>query len=67
MTGTGLAPYTLDVTRADDPYPYYAELRRRDPAHYSPVADIWVLTRFADCRAVFSDWRTWSSSDAATC
>jgi cytochrome P450 len=54
-------PYTLDVPRRPDPYPYYAELRRDDPAHYSPVEDIWVLTRFADCLAAFSDPALWSS------
>jgi cytochrome P450 len=54
-------PYTLDVPRRDDPYPYYAELRRDDPVHYSPVEDLWVLTRFDDCLAAFSDPETWSS------
>jgi cytochrome P450 len=54
-------PYTLDVPRRADPYPYYAELRREDPVHYSPVEDIWVLTRFDDCMAAFSDPQTWSS------
>ena len=54
-------PYTLDVPRRTDPYPYYAELRRDDPVHYSPVEDIWVLTRFDDCMAAFSDPQTWSS------
>ena len=54
-------PYTLDVPRRADPYPYYAELRREDPVHYSPVEDIWVLTRFDDCMAAFSDPQVWSS------
>src|SRR5213076_319654 len=54
-------PYTLDVPRRPDPYPYYAALRREEPAHYSAVEDIWVLTRFDDCLAAFSDWQTWSS------
>jgi cytochrome P450 len=54
-------PYSLDVPRREDPYPYYAELRRDDPVHYSPVEDIWVLTRFDDCLAAFSDPYVWSS------
>ncbi len=54
-------PYTLDVPRRDDPYPYYAVLRRHEPVHYSPVEDIWVLTRFDDCLAAFSDPQLWSS------
>lgn len=56
-----IEPYTLDVPRRPDPYPYYAQLRDEDPAHYSPVEDLWVLTRFDDCLAAFSDWQTWSS------
>jgi cytochrome P450 len=56
-----IAPYTFDVPRRDDPYPYYAELRDAEPVHYSPVEDIWVLTRFDDCLAAFGDWQTWSS------
>jgi cytochrome P450 len=56
-----IEPYSLDVPRRDDPYPYYRQLRDEDPAHFSPVEDIWVLTRFDDCMAAFSDWDTWSS------
>src|SRR5262245_49415296 len=53
--------YLFSVPQRDDPYPYYRELRDEDPAHYSATEDIWVLTRFADCVAAFSDWQTWSS------
>ena len=56
-----IEPYTLDVPRRADPYPYYSMLRDDDPAHYSPVEDVWVLTRFDDCLAAFADWQTWSS------
>jgi cytochrome P450 len=56
-----IEPYTLDVPRRPDPYPYYAQLRAEEPAHYSPVEDLWVLTRFDDCLAAFSDPATWSS------
>jgi cytochrome P450 len=58
---TSVAAYTLDVPQRDDPYPYYADLRRHDPVHYSDVEDIWVLTRFDHCLAAFGDWHTWSS------
>jgi cytochrome P450 len=56
-----IEPYTLDVPRRPEPYPYYARLRAEEPAHYSPVEDLWVLTRFDDCLAAFSDPATWSS------
>jgi cytochrome P450 len=60
MTDTSFS-YTLDLAAADDPYPRYRWMRDEDPAHYSPVEDVWVLTRYADCSAAFKDWKTWSS------
>ncbi len=54
-------PYRLGVIASDDPYPYYRRLRNEDPAHYSELEDIWVLTRFEDVSAAFKDWKTWSS------
>jgi len=54
-------PYRLGIIAADDPYPYYRSLRDEDPAHYSEVEDVWVLTRFEDVAAAFKDWKTWSS------
>jgi hypothetical protein len=29
--------------------------------HFSPVEDLWVITRFEDCLGVFSNWQEWSS------
>ena len=55
-------PYRLDVVAAEDPYPFYRELRNHDPAHYSPGEQLWVLTRFEDVAGAFRDWRTWSST-----
>ena len=40
-----------------DPYPTYRRLRDEDPIHYSDVVRAWVLTRYADVHAVFSDPR----------
>ena len=56
-----IEPYTLDVPRQSDPYPYYARLRAEEPVHYSEIEDLWVLTAFDDCLAAFSDPDTWSS------
>jgi cytochrome P450 len=53
--------YRLSTPQLDDPYPYYRQLRDEDPAHYSAVEDIWVITRFEDCLAIFSNWQEWSS------
>ncbi|MGH9119761.1 MAG: cytochrome P450 [Acidimicrobiales bacterium] len=56
-----IEPYTLEVPSRPDPYPYYARLRAEEPAHYSPIEDVWVLTRFDDCLAALSDPDRWSS------
>lgn len=40
-----------------DPYPLYHRLRRDDPVHWSPFADAWMLTRYADASAYLRDRR----------
>lgn len=57
-----ITPYRLDIVSAEDPYPYYRELRDEDPAHFSEDAQLWVLTRFKDVSNAFRDWKTWSST-----
>lgn len=54
--------YTLDLIAAEDPYPSYRWMRDNEPAHYSEVEDIWVLTRYEDVANAFRDWKTWSSA-----
>lgn len=54
--------YTLDLIAADDPYPTYRWMRDNEPAHYSEVEDIWVLSRYDDVANAFRDWKTWSSA-----
>jgi cytochrome P450 len=44
----------------DDPFPYYAALRRHDPVHRMPDG-AYLLTRWRDCDAVYRDARTFSS------
>jgi cytochrome P450 len=43
-----------------DPYPVYQFMRTVEPVHRSPVG-FWILTRYADCKAVLDDSR-WSHS-----
>ena len=38
-----------------DPFPLYKRLRDEDPAHWSPRLKSWVLTRYADVKAVCMD------------
>jgi cytochrome P450 len=54
--------YDLSIIATDDPYPTYKWMRDNDPAHYSEVAGIWVLSRFEDVSNAFKDWETWSSA-----
>jgi len=53
--------YRLSITALPDPYPIYKAMRDDYPAHYSAAEDLWVLTRFDDCRTALSSWQTWSS------
>lgn len=53
--------YTLNLIAAEDPYPTYRHLRDHDPAHYSEVEHLWVLTRYKDVAEAFKTWQTWSS------
>jgi cytochrome P450 len=40
-----------------NPYPYVAELRDRDPVHWSDAHRAWLLTRYDDVVAAFADPR----------
>src|SRR6185312_12054967 len=31
-----------------DPYPYYREMREREPVHWSEIAQAWYFTRYRD-------------------
>ena len=53
--------YDFQIIASYDPYPTYKWMRDNDPAHYSEVADIWVLSRFEDVSNAFKDWKNWSS------
>ncbi len=44
-----------------DPYPVYARLRAEAPVAYVPAVDLWLVTRWADVRAVASDPAVFSS------
>jgi cytochrome P450 len=47
-----------------DPYPVYAEARRRAPVFYAEAFGFWVVTRYDDVLAVLKDEETFSSVDA---
>ena len=64
MVSTAFNP--LDPDFREDPHPFYHQLRREDPVHFSRVYGVWVLTRYADVVAALhdphfsSDTRRWS-------
>jgi hypothetical protein len=47
-----------------DPYPTLNAMRDEGPVFYSPVLDMWVVTRFADVDAIFRDPETFSAAIA---
>lgn len=55
----GYEPFTQK-----NPFPAYAELRREEPVMYDERVGYWVVTRYADVKAVFEDWETFSSENA---
>jgi len=55
MTDTATTPLVFnpfDPAFRKDPYPTYRRLREESPAHYSDLAQTWVLSRYADCAAL---------------
>ncbi|HEY8813797.1 MAG TPA: cytochrome P450 [Candidatus Dormibacteraeota bacterium] len=53
-----IPPNPFDHRMRADPYPVYLFMRTVEPVHRSPVG-YWILTRYADCKAVLDDKR-WS-------
>ena len=49
-----------------DPFPLYRELRENWRVAHAEIADMWVLTRFEDCRAVLRDPRCGAPEAART-
>src|ERR1044072_7922870 len=51
----GFAPW--DVGFVANPYPVYAELRKRAPVLYDPATDHWLVPHHADVNALLRDRR----------
>ncbi|MDI1344852.1 MAG: cytochrome P450 [Pseudolabrys sp.] len=49
VSDAGADSYGLFTAAAiQDPYPYYKEMRERDPVHWSEIAQAWYFTRYSD-------------------
>ena len=59
---SGVAYNPLSPTVRADPYPIYAELRRKDPVHRLRLRRAWLLTRFEDVEAVLRDHRRFGNA-----
>jgi cytochrome P450 len=46
----------LDPTTIGNPYPVYAEMRRREPVLWHEGMRSWVLTRYRDCKEVLRNY-----------
>jgi cytochrome P450 len=44
-----------------NPYPKYAELRAKDPVHWSPLMRSWVFSRYKDIDAILRDHKRFSN------
>ena len=58
---SGVVYNPLSARMAQDPYPFYAALRERDPVHHSRLVNAWVFTRHADIDAILRDHRRFSN------
>jgi cytochrome P450 len=47
-----------------DPFPSYKRLREHEPVMYDESIGYYVVSRYADIKAVFDDWETFSSENA---
>ena len=47
-----------------DPFPFYRRARLEAPVFYSPKLGSWVFSRYGDIKAIFNDWKTFSSENA---
>jgi cytochrome P450 len=47
-----------------DPFPFYEWARHQAPVFFSHELNYFVVARYADIKAVFDDWKTFSSENA---
>ena len=58
---SGVAYNPLSARMAQDPYPVYETMRRRDPVHRSRLMNAWLFTRHADADAILRDHRNFGN------
>jgi cytochrome P450 len=48
----------------NDPFPFYEWARHQAPVFFSQELNYFVVARYSDIKAVFDDWKTFSSENA---
>lgn len=51
----------LESPHLENPYPLFAEARQTAPVFYSPIFNLWCVTRYRDVRTALSDPQRFSS------
>jgi len=59
----GLEYKPLEQPLLDNPFPFYARLRREAPVTFAPAFHLWVVSRYQDVATVLKDSRRFSSRD----
>ena len=59
---SGVTYNPLSPALRANPYPFYEELRRKDPVHRMRLQDSWVLTDYADVDMVLRDNRRFGNA-----
>ncbi len=58
--------HAFDPLDLSDPFPRLARARRDQPVFYSPDIDYWVVTRYADVKAIFRDHEAYTAANTIT-
>ena len=45
------------IENQTNPYPFYEQLRLKDPLHWDREMNFWVLSRYEDIAALYTDER----------
>ena len=59
MPSNGYDPFDLNT-----PHARWAEFRAEEPIFYHEPTGYWVVSRYDDIKAIFDDWKTFSSENA---
>jgi cytochrome P450 len=65
QAGKPLQPFmhrkNFDPFDLSDPFPSYQKLHAKAPVFYDETIGYWIVSRYADIKAVFEDWCNFSA------